>query len=112
MASERHALIEKLEGRPLPEFTKDNPNCHAHCAAEWDAAREGRDFSVVPRGFAPLAPRPNAEIEDFDDEPGDNCTDAGGHDFQCTGTAYGGDDESYFGEGRCYCIHCGADGDA
>lgn len=29
-----------------------------------------------------------------------------------TGTAYGGDDDSFFGEGRCYCEHCGADGDA
>jgi hypothetical protein len=35
-----------------------------------------------------------------------------GHEFVCTGTAYGGDDESYHGEGRSYCIHCGADGDA
>lgn len=29
-----------------------------------------------------------------------------------TGTAYGGDDERYHGEGRCYCVFCGADGDA
>jgi hypothetical protein len=35
-----------------------------------------------------------------------------GHEWAYTGTAYGGDDESYFGEGRCYCVHCGADGDA
>lgn len=35
-----------------------------------------------------------------------------GHEWAYTGTAYGGDDESYFGEGRAYCIHCGADGDA
>lgn len=34
------------------------------------------------------------------------------HDWSYTGTAYGGDDESYHGEGRCYCAHCGADGDA
>lgn len=39
------------------------------------------------------------------------CTNPGGHKFICTGTAYGGDDESYGGEGRCYCVHCGADGD-
>ena len=56
-----------------------------------------------------------AQIESYDDDepldPGQNgpCP---GHEFVCTGTAYGGDDESYFGEGRCYCIHCGADGDA
>lgn len=44
--------------------------------------------------------------------PDDACTDPNGHKFVCTGTAYGGDDESYHGEGRSYCIHCGADGDA
>jgi hypothetical protein len=38
----------------------------------------------------------------------ENCT----HDWVFTGTAYGGDDESYRGEGRCYCPLCGADGDA
>lgn len=46
------------------------------------------------------------------DEPDDGCTDPGGHSWVYTGTQYGGDDESYFGEGRCYCEHCGADGDA
>jgi hypothetical protein len=35
-----------------------------------------------------------------------------GHEWAYTGTAYGGDDESYMGEGRCYCVNCGADGDA
>lgn len=35
-----------------------------------------------------------------------------GHEWSCSGTAYGGDDESYHGEGRCYCSICGADGDA
>ena len=40
------------------------------------------------------------------------CTNPNGHQFEYTGTAYGGDDERYHGEGRCYCIHCGADGDA
>lgn len=42
----------------------------------------------------------------------DGCSNSLGHSFICTGTAYGGDDERYHGEGRCYCIHCGADGDA
>lgn len=35
-----------------------------------------------------------------------------GHKWVYTGTAYGGDDTSYHGEGRAYCEHCGADGDA
>ena len=33
------------------------------------------------------------------------------HKWVYTGTAYGGDDESYHGEGRVYCAHCGKDGD-
>lgn len=51
----------------------------------------------------------------FDEEPE---PDPGSNDANCvhewayTGTAYGGDDESYMGEGRCYCVHCDADGDA
>lgn len=47
------------------------------------------------------------------DEDGEQvCTSPFGHRFECTGTAYGGDDERWHGEGRCLCIHCGADGDA
>jgi hypothetical protein len=49
---------------------------------------------------------------DDDDEPGGKCTMPGGHSWVYSGTAYGGDDASYHGEGRCYCEHCGADGDA
>jgi hypothetical protein len=40
------------------------------------------------------------------------CEQERGHSFSSTGTAYGGDEDSYGGEGRCYCAHCGADGDA
>lgn len=49
--------------------------------------------------------------DDYDDEDDDACENPGGHKFVCTGTAYGGDDESYHGEGRCYCVYCGKDGD-
>lgn len=34
------------------------------------------------------------------------------HEWSYTGSAYGGDDDSYHGEGRVYCTKCGADGDA
>ena len=34
-----------------------------------------------------------------------------GHVWAYSGTAYGGDDWAYHGEGRCYCENCGADGD-
>lgn len=33
------------------------------------------------------------------------------HEWVNTGTAYGGDDPRWHGEGRCYCRLCGADGD-
>lgn len=50
------------------------------------------------------------ELDDDDGEP--RCSNPGGHEFECTGTQYGGDDERWGGEGRSLCIHCGADGDA
>lgn len=40
------------------------------------------------------------------------CSVTTGHRWTYTGAQYGGDDESYGGEGRCYCCRCGADGDA
>jgi hypothetical protein len=54
----------------------------------------------------------SSPLSDYDPEDFDRCTNPDGHSFVCTGTAYGGDDESYMGEGRCYCEWCGADGDA
>lgn len=52
-----------------------------------------------------------AQMLGTQEEPEDACTHPGGHQFECTGTQYGGDDERWHGEGRCLCIHCGADGD-
>jgi len=54
------------------------------------------------------------QIVDFPEEDDfyESCSNPGGHSYECTGTAYGGDDERWNGEGRCLCIHCGADGDA
>lgn len=49
-------------------------------------------------------------VDEDDGEPG--CSNPDGHEWYYSGTAYGGDDESYHGEGRVYCTHCGADGDA
>lgn len=53
-----------------------------------------------------------AEAEDASEDEEGRCTNAGGHEFAHSGTAYGGDDPTYHGEGRSYCLHCGADGDA
>ena len=52
------------------------------------------------------------EVDLPDDEPDDRCTHPNGHEWSFTGTAYGGDDDRWHGEGRCFCAHCGADGDA
>lgn len=52
------------------------------------------------------------DFEQSRDDDDDACTNPGGHEWHLTGTLYGGDDESFHGEGRCYCVHCGADGDA
>lgn len=50
--------------------------------------------------------------EEADPDPeADKCPGPHGHKWAYTGTAYGGDDESYMGEGRAYCVYCGADGD-
>jgi hypothetical protein len=40
------------------------------------------------------------------------CEATTGHRWSHTGTAFGGEDETFRGEGRVYCLHCGADGDA
>lgn len=39
------------------------------------------------------------------------CAHTHGHSWTFAGTAYGGEDDSYHGEGRSYCALCGADGD-
>lgn len=52
------------------------------------------------------------DIEQDDESYPPECSDPRGHEFECTGTQYGGDDERWHGEGRCLCIYCGADGDA
>lgn len=56
-------------------------------------------YDAVAEGLSNLCP---------DEEPGSNCA----HEWTYTGTAYGGDDDRWFGEGRGYCAKCGADGDA
>ncbi len=50
------------------------------------------------------------DVDCFDaqDPDADDCA----HEWEFTGAEYGGDDESYHGEGRCYCRKCGTDGDA
>lgn len=58
------------------------------------------------------SPDDEPTVDECDDSYPPPCTDPRGHKFECTGTSYGGDDERFHGEGRCLCIHCGADGDA
>lgn len=69
---------------------------------------------VALRAAIALEAAAQAKPADYgdDDSYPPPCTNPGGHEFECTGTAYGGDDERWHGEGRSLCIHCGADGDA
>ena len=57
-------------------------------------------------------PDPDENEGDEPDEEIDRCSNSQGHKFECTGTAYGGEDERWHGEGRSLCVYCGADGDA
>lgn len=58
---------------------------------------------TVPRVSGAPWPDPSADVIGAPD----GCQ----HAWAYSGTAYGGDDESYHGEGRAYCLLCGADGD-
>lgn len=68
----------------------------------------------MDEGQPPLAFAPMVEVQEEEQEPDTEpcCMNPGGHEWVYTGTAYGGDDSRWRGEGRCYCAHCGADGDA
>lgn len=91
-----------------------------HCANGIAHARElGRDWSPEQRqaylnGLELVARKALEPADDrtHDDDGEPICSNPGGHEFECTGTQYGGDDERWGGEGRSLCIHCGADGDA
>ena len=48
---------------------------------------------------------------DFYGDPADDSEESCPHSWSFTGTAYGGDDPRYHGEGRVVCRLCGADGD-
>jgi hypothetical protein len=94
-----------------------NPSIDANGLTAEDFAEDyfrGRYDITCPqcrgRTTIPVVENPNEPYQDRDGEF--ICSNPEGHEFECTGTAYGGDDESYHGEGRCYCIYCGADGDA
>jgi hypothetical protein len=90
------------------------------------ARREARERELeLDAETAARDPGDPHELADADDDEfGDRFLDAGadsdpaacsnprGHSWVYTGTAYGGEDERWQGEGRCYCEHCGADGDA
>lgn len=64
---------------------------------------------LVPAAISLNYARDPGGVRNFDEFI---CEQTTGHSWSYSGSAYGGDDESYHGEGRCYCAHCGADGDA
>jgi len=78
--------------------------------AGWDIGDNKNTLDRAREGFATLVELHAGEVADDDGEP--RCTGPKGHEWAYTGTQYGGDDDRWHGEGRSYCIHCGADGDA
>jgi hypothetical protein len=66
------------------------------------------DSDGIPAVIDLLLDDPNLEREP---DPGSDNPDCV-HEWAYTGTAYGGDDDRWMGEGRAYCINCGANGDA
>ncbi len=103
--------------------TDNSPNsalmsvCHALGAAreaELDAARITTERQMRNLALQEAWEAGSAQCDDLPDEEEDFdvCSHPNGHEWTFTGTAYGGDDDRWHGEGRCFCAHCGADGDA
>lgn len=80
-----------LVAHAYAQLREQHPTVPARLAHQW--ARDGGDGGA-------------ATFEQF------VCGMTVGHDWNYTGSNYGGDDGSYHGDGRCLCSLCGADGDA
>jgi len=79
----------------------------AAVASEYRYLRERHPHVAASLVFAYiLAPDDYLTLEQF------VCARTVGHVWTCTGTAGGGDDPRFHGEGRMLCSNCGADGDA
>ncbi len=124
--NESEAVIDRLVSylRPYVSCEDGDGDFNLKTFVEIIRERIGNDLEdVTPAQWradhdvpepAPYEDDGGAEDDDPRDYPGDDpdaCTNPRGHEWEYTGTAYGGDDERYYGEGRCYCIHCGTDGD-
>lgn len=66
------------------------------------------DDTELPYGTEDEPDHDGESVRPFFEEAENHCA----HRWVYTGTNYGGDDERWMGEGRCYCANCGADGDA
>lgn len=64
--------------------------------------------AAIAEARATLLGWKRAQAAEQGDDPEETCA----HVWVHTGTAYGGDDDRFHGEGRVYCAECGADGDA
>jgi hypothetical protein len=92
------------DGQPPGKFVEVRPGLRI----EVEADLRPEDKARIDAAFARLNDDLAAIDEQDPPDPQDSCE----HDWNHTGTAYGGDDESYRGEGRVICRKCGADGDA
>ncbi len=99
-----------LDGKPIDivEFLQDNEELDQVQRALIGTLQVGESMNLGG-GSAPifvLGREPDDEPREPDPGSNDpNCI----HEWAYTGEAYGGDQP---GEGRCYCVKCGADGDA
>ncbi len=103
-----------LDGKPIDivEFLQDNAELDQVDRAMIGTLQVGESM-YLGGGAAPILVLGREPDDEPDDEPRER--DPGSdnphciHEWAYTGAAYGGDDP---GEGRCYCVRCGADGDA
>lgn len=96
-------------GCPAPPEVATDPAWFIDSEGHRDEAGDPYEVAIIRCPGCWLEREEEAEADDWTPGQTRACP---GHEWAYTGTQYGGDDERWGGEGRCYCIHCGADGDA
>ena len=95
-----HRVIPEIMSKPPAEAAALAAAVAFNLSDAFDFAGQFRR-ALIERALA--LPQEDPEPDPGSDNP--NCI----HEWACTGESYGGDE---LGEGRSYCMLCGADGDA